>query len=123
MHWRGKDFTFWAVLPDEKKTRVPLIKIDHWNFNWQGTYAFAEPVLLPKGSWLEFEAHFDNSAGNPANPDKPPRRITWGDGTNDEMCLGIFEFVAVDGDDRPPQNPNPNSNQARPGESKASTRP
>ena len=50
MHWLGKDFTFTAVLPDEKQTRVPLIKIDHWNFNWQGTYAFAEPIRLPKGA-------------------------------------------------------------------------
>ncbi|MFO0954129.1 MAG: cytochrome c [Isosphaeraceae bacterium] len=102
MHWRGKDFTFWAVLPDGKKTRVPLIKIDQWNFNWQGTYAFEKPVLLPKGAWLEMEAHFDNSADNPANPDNPPRQIRWGDGTNDEMCIGIFEFVFADGDDRGP---------------------
>lgn len=101
MHWRGKDFTFWAVLPDEKKTRVPLIKIDHWNFNWQGTYAFKEPLKLPKGAWLEMEAHFDNSAKNPQNPDHPPRQIRWGDQTNDEMCLGIFEFVNVDDDARP----------------------
>jgi hypothetical protein len=102
MHWRGTAFTFWAVLPDDKKTRVPLIKIDHWNFNWQGTYAFVEPVRLPKGSWLELEAHFDNSASNPQNPDKPPRLVTWGDGTNDEMCLGIFEFIPADGDEPGP---------------------
>ena len=52
MHWLGRDFTFEAVLPDEKKTRLPLIRIDHWNFNWQGTYAFAEPIRLPKGTPL-----------------------------------------------------------------------
>jgi hypothetical protein len=94
MHWLGKDFTFWAVLPDEQQTRVPLIKIDRWNFSWQGTYALAEPVRLPKGSWLAFEAHFDNSADNPVNPSKPPKTVIWGDGTNNEMCLGIFEFIA-----------------------------
>ena len=54
MHWLGKDFTFTAVLPDGK-TRIPLIKIDHWNFNWQGTYAFKEPIRVPKGSWFEVE--------------------------------------------------------------------
>jgi hypothetical protein len=101
MHWLGKDFTFWAVLPDEKQTRVPLIRIDRWNFNWQGTYAFAEPVRLPKGSWLELEAHFDNSADNPFNPTRPPATVHWGNQTNDEMCIGVYEFIFADGDDRP----------------------
>ena len=96
MHWLGKDFTFTAVLPDEAKTRVPLIKIDRWNFNWQGTYAFAEPIRLPKGAWLEMEAHFDNTAENPANPHSPPKVVSWGDQTTDEMCIGIFEFVVAE---------------------------
>ena len=96
MHWLGKDFTFTAVLPDEEGTRIPLIKIDRWNFNWQGTYAFAEPIRLPRGAWLEMEAHFDNTAENPANPHSPPKVVSWGDQTTDEMCIGIFEFVAAD---------------------------
>jgi hypothetical protein len=98
MHWLGKDFTFDAVLPDE--TRIPLIRIDRWDFNWQGTYAFAEPVFLPEGSWLEVVAHFDNSAENPANPHDPPVTVRWGDGTNDEMCIGIFEFLPATEADR-----------------------
>ena len=101
MHWLGKDFSFWAVLPDEAKTRVPLIRIDHWNFNWQGTYAFAEPIPLPKGSWLEMEAHFDNTAGNPQNQSKPPKTVHWGDQTTDEMCIGIFEFIPADATVKP----------------------
>jgi hypothetical protein len=93
MHWLGKSFTFSAVLPDGKSTRVPLIRIDHWDFNWQGTYAFAEPVRLPKGSWFEIEGHYDNSASNPANPTRPPQTVHWGEQTNDEMFLGVYEFI------------------------------
>jgi hypothetical protein len=100
MHWLGKDFTFTAVLPDEQKTRVPLIKIDRWNFNWQGTYALEEPIRLPKGAWFEMEAHFDNSAANPANPSVPPRQVFWGNQTNDEMCIGIYEFIEAPPRDR-----------------------
>jgi hypothetical protein len=100
MHWLGKDFAFTAVLPDGK-TRVPLIKIDRWNFNWQGTYAFKEPIRIPKGSWFEVEAHFDNSDTNPANQNKPPKVVRWGEGTNDEMCIGIFEWVVVEGQPEP----------------------
>ncbi len=100
MHWLGKDFTFTAVMPDGK-TRRPLIRIDHWNFNWQGTYAFKEPIRIPKGSWLEMEAHFDNTDSNPANQSKPAKLVQWGEGTNDEMCIGIYEWVAVEGDPEP----------------------
>ena len=100
MHWLGKDFTFTAVLPDGK-TRIPLIKVDHWNFNWQGTYAFKEPIRIPKGSWFEVLAHFDNSDGNPANQNKPAKLVHWGEGTGEEMCLGIYEWVAVEGDREP----------------------
>ncbi len=100
MHWLGKDFTFAAVLPDGK-TRIPLIKIEHWNFNWQGTYAFNEPIRVPKGSWFEVDAHFDNSESNPANQNKPPKLVRWGEGTNDEMCIGIFEWVVVEGEPEP----------------------
>jgi hypothetical protein len=100
MHWLGKDFTFTAVLPDGK-TQVPLIKIDQWNFNWQGTYAFQEPIRLPKGTWFEVEAHFDNSAANPSNQNKPPKVVRWGEGTSDEMCIGIFEWVVIEGQPEP----------------------
>jgi hypothetical protein len=100
MHWLGKDFTFSAVLADGK-TRIPLIKIDHWNFNWQGTYAFKEPIRIPKGSWFEVNAHFDNSEANPANQNKPPKVVRWGEGTGDEMCIGIFEWVVVEGQPEP----------------------
>lgn len=96
MHWLGKDFEMHAVLPDDQHTRVPLIKIDRWDFNWQGTYALAEPIALPKGTYMEMTAHFDNSAGNPANPSQPPKLVHWGEQTTNEMCIGIFEFIAVD---------------------------
>ncbi len=105
MHWLGKDFTFSAVLPDEAGTRVPLIKIDRWDFNWQGTYALATPVRLPKGAYFEMEAHFDNSEENPANPTHPPKQVTWGEETTNEMCIGIYEFVVAEGADAPPVRP------------------
>ena len=99
MHWLGKDFEFTAILPDDKHTRMPLIKIDHWNFNWQGTYAFEQPIKLPKGTTFEMVAHFDNSAANPANPSHPPKVVTWGEQTTNEMCIGVYEFVVAEGTD------------------------
>ena len=101
MHWIGKDFSFTAILPDEQHTRIPLIKIDRWNFNWQGTYAFAEPIKLPKGTYFEMLAHFDNSEKNPAKPSRPPRDVSRGEQTTNEMCIGVYEYVVVDGDEAP----------------------
>ena len=41
-------------------------------------------------------AHFDNSAANPANPSSPPKLVHWGEQTNDEMCIGIFDYIPLD---------------------------
>jgi hypothetical protein len=88
MHLRGKSFKYTLVLPDGKKE--VLLSVPKYDFNWQISYALAEPRLLPKGSMLECTAHFDNSRKNPNNPD-PTRIVTWGDQTWDEMMIGYFE--------------------------------
>jgi hypothetical protein len=102
MHWLGKDFVLKATRPDG--STVTLIKIDQWNFNWQGAYDFVKPVALPKGTRLEMLAHFDNSANNPANPSKPPVEVHWGEQTTDEMCIGFLQvtFDAEHLGNRPP---------------------
>jgi hypothetical protein len=105
MHWLGKDFTFRAILPDKNAAPIELIKIDRWNFNWQGTYAFEKPIRLPKGTYFEMEAHFDNSDSNPANPSHPPKVVTWGEQTTNEMCIGVYEFVVAEGADTPQRRP------------------
>ena len=55
----------------------------------------AEPKRLPKGTRLVCTAHWDNSAGNPANPD-PTRTVEWGDRTTDEMLIGFFAYEPAD---------------------------
>jgi hypothetical protein len=47
---------------------------------------------VPKGSVLHVVAHDDNTAGNPRNPNRPPKLVKWGETTTDEMCVG---FLAV----------------------------
>jgi hypothetical protein len=44
---------------------------------------------------VKVTAVFDNSTGNPANPD-PTKLVKWGPQTFDEMMIGYFEiFVPV----------------------------
>jgi hypothetical protein len=94
MHWLGKDFLLEAILPDG--TRSTLIKIDNWDFNWQGTYEFASAVAIPKGTKIAMAAHFDNSEKNPKNPSKPPVEVRWGEQTTDEMCIGFLQLTRDD---------------------------
>jgi hypothetical protein len=91
MHWLGKDFTLVAERPDGSKTT--LIKVDRWDFNWQDTYEFIEPVALPKGTKIRMLAHFDNSADNLNNQNDPPKDVHWGEQTTDEMCLGFLQLT------------------------------
>jgi hypothetical protein len=68
----------------------PLIYINDWDFNWQGFYEFVEPVPIPALSSLHVKCTFDNSADNPRNPNNPPKAVTWGEQTSDEMCLAFL---------------------------------
>lgn len=93
MHFIGKTTHFWADLPDG--TTKQLIKINDWDFNWGGTYTYARPVHLPKGTVIHGVWTFDNSADNQRNPSHPPKRVTYGTSTTDEMG-GAWINVIVD---------------------------
>lgn len=89
MHLIGRDMKVVATLPDG--TRKNLIYINDWDFNWQESYRYKEPVALPKGTRIDMVAHFDNSSRNINNPNDPPKKIVWGEQTTDEMCIAFFE--------------------------------
>ena len=98
MHLIGKEMTVTARLPDG--TEKKLIHVPDWNFNWQMTYRFLEPVKLPRGTVIHLTARFDNSAANPRNPNKPPQAMKRGEGTTDEMCMAFLSYT-VDAEDIP----------------------
>ena len=74
MHLRGKAFRYDATYPDG--TTETLLDVPKYDFNWQLRYEFAEPKLIPKGTVVKCTAAFDNSAGNPNNPD-PAKQVGW----------------------------------------------
>jgi hypothetical protein len=90
MHFRGKDFTYTAVYPDGRSE--VLLRVPNYDFNWQLTYLLKTPVALPKGTRIDCVAHFDNSSGNPDNPD-PKAEVRWGDQTWEEMMIGFYGFT------------------------------
>jgi len=92
MHLRGKDFLYTAIYPTGEKE--VLLRVPHYDFNWQNTYELATPKVLPAGTKIDCVAHFDNSPNNPSNPD-PTKKVTFGEQSWDEMMFGFFD-VAID---------------------------
>jgi hypothetical protein len=91
MHLLGTKISMDLVLRDG--TRTPLVHIDQWDFKWQGFYMFREAVTLPAGATVQLSAVYDNSGNNPNNPNNPLKPVRWGEGTDDEMCLGFLGMV------------------------------
>lgn len=94
MHLLGRTMKLTATLPDG--TTKPLVFVDDWDFKWQDTYFYKEPIRLPKGSRIELEATYDNSDKNPRNPNNPPKLVTWGEETTDEMAIGFINYIVED---------------------------
>ena len=90
-HYLATNLKMTATLPGGEVKTLLLIK--DWNFAWQDRYYFKDFVALPKGTKLEAEIHWDNSAENPHNPSNPPVPISWGEESKDEM--GSISLIAV----------------------------
>ncbi len=94
-HYRAADVTGTATFPDGS-TRT-LIHIGGWDFRWQHVYRYSDPVRLPRGTTVAMRYVYDNSAGNPRNPQQPPARVRWGQRSFDEMGDLWFQ-LATDSD-------------------------
>jgi len=89
MHVLGSSYTLDLIRADGSRLRV--LDIPHWDFNWQGTYDHIDPLELKAGDRLEMTCTWDNSPGNQPYIDGrqvEPRTVRWGESTFDEMCLG-----------------------------------
>lgn len=89
MHQLGRSGSIGIMRADGR--REGLLGIPRWDFNWQETYIFREPVRFNPGDQLYIECHWNNSAENQPIVDGervPPRDVNWGDHTSDEMCNG-----------------------------------
>jgi hypothetical protein len=81
-HLRGKKWEYRLVYPDGRSEVI--LSVPRYDFNWQTYYLFAKPLEVPAGAKIESYAWYDNSAGNPSNPD-PTKEVKWGDQTWEEM--------------------------------------
>ena len=76
MHLIGKSIKSFFVYNGDT---TPLIKINNWDFKWQGQYAFQKPIKFPKNAKAYAEATYDNTVNNPLNPNvNNPVTVTLG---------------------------------------------
>lgn len=92
MHLRGKAFRFEH---QTKEGTQQLLDVPQYDFNWQLEYRLLNPQLIPRGEDIVVTGWFDNSAGNPSNPD-PNKPVRWGKQTYEEMLIGYVEYYYAD---------------------------
>jgi hypothetical protein len=90
MHLLGREIAL--VANEGTPQEQVLLDIDEWDFDNQGARPLSEPVDLDAGDTITVTCTHDAKLRRllPALADTEPRYIVWGDGTTDEMCLGIL---------------------------------
>ena len=93
-HLRAKAARYTATYPDGH-TEV-LLDVPRYDQHWQVTYKLKQPKLLPKGTRIDVEMVYDNSADRAAKRAfNPNLAIRNGPRTQDEMMLGFVSFAEL----------------------------
>ena len=92
-HVRGKDFTYILTYPDGREEI--LLRVPKYSFDWQYTYALAEPVHVPAGSTVKVISRYDNSRTNRLNP-APHKEVYWSEQSWDDMFLATVGYTLAD---------------------------
>ena len=88
MHLLGSDIECVAITPTNDT--INLIRINNWDFEWQGDYYFEKFIKIPAGSIIYAKGHYDNTISS-TNPN--PLSVQSGFNTEDEMFICIFQFL------------------------------
>jgi hypothetical protein len=90
MHLLGRSIRI-EVNPDRPDHRT-VLDIPMWDFDNQGAKPLPSAVTVSPGDTLRVTCTHDVGLRKllPSLQQAPPRYVTWGEGTTDEMCLGIL---------------------------------
>lgn len=89
MHLLGKEIKI--ELNPGRRDAQTVLDIPVWNFDDQGSVPVDEPVDMGPGDELQVTCEHDQELRDvlPAVEGQPERYVVWGEGTTDEMCLGL----------------------------------
>jgi hypothetical protein len=91
MHLLGRSVKV-ELNPGTARARV-LLDIPRWDFHWQASYVLQEPVRAEPGDVLRVTCRHDQALRETIRPRTKPRYVLWGEGTTDEMCLGVLQVT------------------------------
>jgi hypothetical protein len=90
MHLLGKKLKM-TLNPGTSNEKV-LLNVENYDFDNQSPVILAEPVDVNPGDVIRIECTHDPKLRQvlPALSRLEPRYVTWGEGSSDEMCLGVL---------------------------------
>ncbi|MGP0110192.1 MAG: monooxygenase [Acidimicrobiales bacterium] len=90
MHLLGATFTM--VLNPGTAEAKTILDVPDYNFHYQRAYNLTTPVAVSPGDTVQVTCTYDPTLAQelPALRKVPPHFVTWGDGSSDEMCLGLM---------------------------------
>lgn len=91
MHFLGDEMR--VSLKNPKGETNPMVWVKDWEFKWQTQYFYAKPLGIAENSVIKIDAWFDNSQGNPKNPNNPPVLVREGRNSTDEMASIVLLVV------------------------------
>jgi mono/diheme cytochrome c family protein len=93
MHLLGQSIRV-ELNPGTPRAKV-LLDIPRWDFHWQAVYGLAKSVKVAPGDTVRVSCRHDVGRRStlPGNAGVVPRYIVWGEGTTDEMCLGVLQVT------------------------------
>ena len=90
MHLLGVGMKF--VLNPGTPTQQTLLNVTDYDFHYQHGYVLSKPVPITPGDTIGITCTYNPQLQQelPLLRQVPPHFVTWGDGSTDEMCLGLI---------------------------------
>jgi hypothetical protein len=97
MHASGKRMCLEAILPSGTRQTINCAGYDH---NWVKVYQYEDDAapLLPANTILHAIGYYDNSNGNPRNPE-PRNWKGFGNRSIEDMMISIGKYIALSDDE------------------------
>jgi hypothetical protein len=89
MHLMGRSFTL-VLNPGTSRAKT-VLSVPNYDFHYQKAYNLDTPIPVSAGQQLQVNCTYDPTLAQelPALRGTPPHFVTWGDGSSDEMCIGL----------------------------------